>query len=251
MMGVGRFTMEMELADDTNHLSMISSLSSSTFSESMIPIIWPVYELVILTAMWAVYASFTISAATELRCSGAYDALTAVAYVPLLITLTYASIYIPHKQGQDMASVAVSGDVNFRDIPILTVCGCVFVIGILSSLLGIGGGELLGPVLLSLQIMPTVSTATTSVLEAATSLITILSSIATGILPYDTACIFLAVGIVGGAIGRTSGLWYAEKYGRGSVLIFVLVAVLLLAQIEYIDNLATSTSFAVQTFCET
>jgi Sulfite exporter TauE/SafE len=213
-------------------------------------IIWPLKELLVLTVMYFIYAGLTIGAAEQVKCSQGYNILIAFTFLPLVLALGFACTYIPTKQAMDMASVAISGDVNFSQIPLTFVVTSVIVIGILSSLLGIGGGELLGPVLLSMNILPTVSTATTSVLEVATSLISVITSMVTGTLEYDTALIFFAVGLVGGSVGRTAGLWYAEKYGRGSMLIFVLAVVLLLAQIEYIQELVNGpTSFSVLSFC--
>lgn len=48
-----------------------------------------------------------------------------------------------------------SGDIMFKDISVIPPI-VAFIIGVLCSLLGIGGGELMGPLLLILKVIPQV-----------------------------------------------------------------------------------------------
>lgn len=67
-------------------------------------------------------------------------------------------------------------------------------LGLLCSVLGIGGGELFGPFLLSMRVIPQVSSSTTSLMSCVTSMYNIVDHIMTGNMPYVDGVILFLVG---------------------------------------------------------
>eukprot|EP01038_Epipyxis_sp_PR26KG_P016079 gene16079-21836_t len=139
-----------------------------------------------------------------------------------------------------------SVDIDFKSptsyyIPIIS-----FVIGIVSALLGIGGGELFGPLLLSYSVLPQCSSATTSMLDLLNSIPTLFRYMMSHEVDYLLGIGFFVIGLIGGLFGRSVGLIISYVYHRSSVIIFSLGIVLYLAAIYYIIQL-TSNPFITHT----
>jgi uncharacterized membrane protein YfcA len=115
------------------------------------------------------------------------------------------------------------------------------VIGFLSALLGIGGGELLGPILLLLlQMDPQQSSATTAVMSVMNSGTNLLHHIVAGMMIAPGYALHLGlVGIVGGCGGRLYATNLAEK-GRPSIIALSLCGVLGLATVLVAIELVTT-----------
>jgi len=106
-----------------------------------------------------------------------------------------------------------------------------FLIGILCALLGIGGGELLGPTLLLLRMDPQVSSATTATLSVLNSGTNALHHYVTGMVTSYTYTEAIGVaGFLGGGAGRMTALWISGR-GRRSVIAYSLGVVLLVATV--------------------
>ena len=72
-----------------------------------------------------------------------------------------------------------------------------FIIGIFCNILGIGGGELVGPLLLVLQLDPQVSSATSSILSLLSSSSNVVHYGVDGEIPLRTAAWVFPVGVFG------------------------------------------------------
>lgn len=184
---------------------------------------WTTFK--VLAAVWIIYAIIFVCAQTAVdECSPAYYSLIASTYPIIMVCIYWSIRHIAAKQRIDFTSV-VEGDLNFNKLSFFPPLAA-FGIGIISSLLGIGGGELMGPLLLAYHIMPQVSTATTSIMSLLNTASNILHYAILGKIEYTLAVIMFVVGLTGGATGRYSALKITEKYGRYSVLIFMLCCVL-------------------------
>ena len=99
-------------------------------------------------------------------------------------------------------------------------------VGVLSSLLGLGGGELMGPLLLAIGMLPRTTSATT----ATTSMLSTLSNevhyAIEGVLTPEYSALVFCLGLVGGLVGRRSALYISAHFGRPSVIVFALGLVL-------------------------
>jgi len=120
-------------------------------------------------------------------------------------------------------------------IPPLTA----FVIGILCSLIGIGGGELMGPLMLQMGFLPQVTSATTSFMSLASSTLNLIHYGIDGQLDFKWTAYCYAIGLFGGITGRKLSIYVVDTFGRPSINVFMLGSVLFLSVILLIDELAS------------
>jgi uncharacterized membrane protein YfcA len=114
-----------------------------------------------------------------------------------------------------------------------------FCIGVVCSLLGIGGGELLSPLMLTFHILPQVTSATSAFLSFSNTLSLVIRNTSSESCDYGSGLILFFIGLAGGFIGRKIGLIISFEYNRSSFIIFALVGVLVLSSIYYVFELGT------------
>jgi len=132
---------------------------------------------------------------------------------------------------------------------LLNVIVCLFV-GIACSLLGIGGGELFGPVMLTMKIIPQVSSGTTSLMSLISSINNIIHHIVIEDLPYLSGLILFGVGMSAGVIGRVGALKITKIFGRPSILIFILATILFTSSIIMVVEMTSEeASFSFDPVC--
>jgi len=233
-------------ATDMDNVSAASSSSSSSSPRLELPLT----SLVVLLAVWLVYAAlFVVSKSYVASCSTAFFAILATSYVPLVLTILWGISDISKKQNANPSAV-LTGDLIFRKLsflpPVLS-----FLIGILCSLLGIGGGELMGPLLLSLKVLPQVSSATTSLMSLLNSSLTVLHFAIVGNMQFECMAICFSIGLLSGFSGRAFALYMTARYKRPSMLIFCLAFVLFLSLCLLIYNIASEgrPDFNFHSFC--
>ena len=128
-----------------------------------------------------------------------------------------------------------------------------FFIGVLCSLLGIGGGELMGPLLLSLRALPQVVSATTSTMSLLNTSSNILHYAVLGQIQPLPFAVFFCIGAAGGVTGRMFYQFVSRRYGRPSLTIFMLLAVLCVSFVLLVSHLAAedaaSAFTAFKSFC--
>ena len=122
--------------------------------------------------------------------------------------------------------------------------------GILCSLLGIGGGELMGPLLLTLKVLPQVTSATISMMSLLNSSSTILHYGILGEINYKLAAITFSIGLLGGLSGRSWALYVTAKYKRPSVTTFMLASVLAISLVLLVYDVSVNeTDWSLHAFC--
>jgi len=200
---------------------------------------WP--TLRVLGALWVLYAClYTILTVAVRVCSASYWSLLGASYVPLAGTVLWGLAYVTRKQVADPGSV-LPGDINVAISPSgpLSAPLAAFVIGMLCTLLGIGGGELMGPLLLSLGSLPQVVSATTSSMSFLNTSSNIVHYAILGQIQPEFFAVFFSIGAVGGVCGRAFYAHVSKRYGRPSITIFVLLSVLFISVLLLIYHLAT------------
>jgi hypothetical protein len=173
-----------------------------------------------------------------------------------VITTTNPSIHpshIPH-QHSDPAYFDryYSSNVNQFDLMgnAVYLCIAVVFIGIICGLLGIGGGELLSPLMLGMHLLPQVTSATSAMLSFLNTLSEVLGVLAKGV-HSPMLGIYFCMGFFGGLTGRQAGLYISNTYGRSSFIIFALVGVLYLSCVYYIKELSTKNlDRSIGKYCE-
>ena len=116
-----------------------------------------------------------------------------------------------------------------------------FIVGLISALLGIGGGEILGPTLLLLNMNPLHSSTTTSVVALLNSGTNTLHNFTAGLIisPGYFASIW-SVGLIAGGSGRAFSMILSKRSGKNSIIAFSLSALLGIATALVVIELVRS-----------
>ncbi len=130
------------------------------------------------------------------------------------------------------------GDVDF-DQHLIPLISMAYGVGIVCTMLGIGGGEIFSPIILSYHVIPQVTSATTATMSVLNSLAQVIRDGVQGSFDPNVGGILLIVGFLGGVTGRQLGLWISARYGRSSVIIFFLAGGLFISCIYYMYTLGT------------
>jgi uncharacterized membrane protein YfcA len=147
----------------------------------------------------------------------------------------------------------VKGDIRWGQsllIPILVIF-FAFCVGITSALLGIGGGELMGPLLLRLKVLPLVSSATVPVMSLLNTSSSIIHYMTIDAFDYEKSVIMFIIGALGGLTGRSLAIRLTSWLKRPSILVFFLVSILFLSVILFAYELSVETAdFSFGSFCD-
>ena len=217
----------------------------------------PTAFIATIVIMWVAYTGLSVGRTEVSRCSKPYLIFLGIIYVPLLVG-HIASFRLNHSidsSDDDLSQPlaedvdASSNDIDLNSNIIPLVC-CAYLIGVICSMLGLGGGEIFSPMILSYGVIPQVTSGTTATMSLLNSLTEVIRDITEGTIQPDVGVIIFGVGFLGGLTGRQLGLWIAAKYGRASVIVFFLSFGLYLSCLYYIYELS-STSFdsKIHGFC--
>jgi uncharacterized membrane protein YfcA len=238
----------------SNHVSSsgvrLFDYSRDSFSSLVPAVIRDYYIIGALVAVWAGYGAFYVSmqVAAE-KCSTPYYILLACSFIPLAITVYFGLRYVSANQIED-SHLILEGDVDFSKLSFIPPM-MAFFIGILCSLLGIGGGELMGPLLLSLQVLPLVSSATTSFMSFMSSSSNILHYAILGKIDYKWAILCFCIGLLGGVSGRSLALYLVAKYRRASITAMALAFMLGTSVLLLVYDIASSEfDLSIHNFCK-
>jgi uncharacterized membrane protein YfcA len=152
-----------------------------------------------------------------------------LSYIPISIVITIITGRIVCDEYNYRLTIGYpyhSSDVKWnRDILVKYPLYALFT-GLLSGLLGIGGGLILGPLLLELGIHPLVSTATSNFLVVFISSSTSLQYSIMGMMNFNYGSVCIVLSTIGSYIGTLLIQKYLERTKRNSILVFTLAAVL-------------------------
>jgi len=180
-----------------NEASLLPKVNVKEKEDGIFPLKFPTLIFKVLATSWAIYAILLVTGQTAVKTCSPGNIVCLVLIYPLMLALVYWGInYVTLKQLEDPTSI-LEGDLAFKDMSFIPP-GIAFIIGIMCSLLGIGGGELMGPLLLSYKVMPQVSTATTSMMSLLTTCSNILHYAILGKINYSWGAAVFVVGLCGG-----------------------------------------------------
>ncbi len=168
------------------------------------------------------------------RCSFIYWSVY-LSYLPICLLITYIvgkMIYEEYNYRVEIGYPYHSSDIKWTMSAIIQYPLYALSAGVLSGLLGIGGGTVLGPMLLELGIHPMVSTATSNFLVLFISSSTTLQYIMMGMMNFDYGFICTLLSTLGSYLGTLIIQKYIEKTKKASILVFTLAGVLILSTIS-------------------
>lgn len=212
------------------------------------PLVIPYRIIAVLAAVWLSYMVIYIVMESVPGCSASWGVTFAFIYIILAVVAPSVFKYLNSVQAANPESI-LPGDITWGPsayvIPMVT-----FSIGVLTAILGFGGGELIGPYLLQLHVQPIVSTATSGMMSFLNTGLSLVHYGILGKVDYGPSGILVAIGAVAGLCGRLFSLFVVAKFDRASMLVFALVMVLFLSWIMYIVYLATEKAdFTTDGFC--
>jgi uncharacterized membrane protein YfcA len=161
-------------------------------------------------------------------CSSLYWGLF-VTIIPILLLITLAVAYYLIKQEykkQRLHYKFVKGDVRWTPNYTLIISALSLGAGILSSLLGIGGGMILSPMMLEMQVLPEIVAATSTYMILFTSLSAVVQFAVLGRIIWDYAGVYCVIGFISAIVGQSVLSYIVKKYNKTSIIIFCIVAVI-------------------------
>ena len=116
----------------------------------------------------------------------------------------------------------VAGDIVWTRRAALMLVLAAVGAGVAAGLLGIGGGMIIGPIFVALELEPQVGTATTGFMVLFTALGGAIKYLTLGKLPWRLFLWFCAIGALGGQTGQRLISKLIKRTGRASYVIFIL-----------------------------
>jgi uncharacterized membrane protein YfcA len=145
----------------------------------------------------------------------------------------------------------LDGDILWDQLSVVPMILCVL-IGCMSVMLGIGGGEMMGPVLLSLNVKPEIIAATIPMMMILSTSSSLVHYMTIGGVPYGYGAWMSVLGFLGGLTGRTLSLWFVQKTNRPSILLLafcIILSVSLAIYFYYMYLDLDDLDFSFSAFC--
>jgi uncharacterized membrane protein YfcA len=234
------------IEDSLSALSVGNGESLRKSEQSAVEIPWRMIG--VLAAVWLCYMAIYIVMANIPGCSTSWGVTFSFIYVILAVVAPLLFRHLMNEQSSHPETV-LPGDTQWGSasysIPVVT-----FTIGVLTALLGFGGGELLGPYLLHNKVAPVVSTATSGMLSLLNTALNVIHYAVLGRVQFAPSAGMFALGAAAGLCGRLCSLVVVARYDRASVLVCAMVVLLGLSCVMYVIYLATEKSdFSVAGIC--
>jgi len=162
------------------------------------------------------------------RCSMIYWAFfLGIIPVQFLFTFFIARHLISENVKKEEADYPfLPSDIRWQKKKTIIFCVVSFSAGILASLLGLGGGMLLSPVMLEFNLLADVTAATASFMILFTSISSTAQYFVSGTLIEDYGLFFAGVGLLSSFVGQTLLNWLLKKYNRRSYIVIAIFLVI-------------------------
>lgn len=162
-------------------------------------------------------------------CSPGYWAMQFVPLVVLVgIWLFVAGKLIVDQQLKETVPgyKPVEGDIAWTWRIAGTIAAASFCVGCVTALVGVGGGVVLGPLFIELNVLPDVAAAVSSLIVLLGAISSVVQFAANDRIELGYGLLAVGIGIVGSAIGTTTVRWLVNRYDRSAIIVVVLVCTL-------------------------
>lgn len=116
----------------------------------------------------------------------------------------------------------VEGDVEWNERNTMVYPLICSIAGLCAGMFGIGGGIVKGPLMLEMQVLPSVASATAATMILFTSCAAVVEYMTFDTLNTHFAPVVFAIGFVSALIGRTTLNYLVDKYKRQSLIAIVI-----------------------------
>ncbi len=191
-------------------------------------------ELIVIVILNLVKGGSSGASFAGVECgTGAYGGIIAAQWVFLVACSASAAVWI--RKGY-LRKVAlgynfVEGDVHYTSYTVKVYPALAITVGFLAGFLGIGGGMVLGPLLLALQMHPMVSMATTSYMTLFTSCSSFAQYAVLNRVIWSYGGLLFGVALVASWAGQYFFVGYIRRTGKNSLIAFILAGIIILATI--------------------
>ena len=158
--------------------------------------------------------------------------LAGYSFVCFLLIAAFGKLMVEKVKKELGANHEVAaGDMPWSYRAVVGVATCGLVAGVAGAMLGIGGGVIIGPLLLSYNINAQTTSATSIFMVLFGASISTIQYIVAGVLNVQYALFFTVVGVLGSLFGVLVIKWVVDRTRRSSIIIFVLAGILGLSSI--------------------
>ena len=167
-------------------------------------------------------------------CSALYWSVE-VLFIIICVLVTWLSININNNEQKLKIKYQVNykeGDVKFESKPLVIIILIGFIGGLVAGALGLGGGSIYNPALLSLGVHPKVSGATGMFLVLFATINSCLLNFLNGYLDIYYACWISSFSLLGSIFGMWATDRVVRMTGKPSIMVWVLVFVFIISTIS-------------------
>ena len=158
-----------------------------------------------------------------------------LAFVGICALMTWVAIKLSVAEQKLKIKYGINfreGDVRFEGKALVVLISIGFVGGLVAGALGLGGGSIYNPALLSLGVHPKVSGATGMFLVLFSTVNTCLINWLNGFLDVEYACWISTFSLLGSILGMAATDKVVKMTGKPSIMVWVLVFVFIISTIS-------------------
>ncbi|KAK7360002.1 hypothetical protein VNO77_01974 [Canavalia gladiata] len=207
-------------SEEDDYKSLPTGLADPQDEE--VPLLKNIYwkELLVLVYVWVAFLVVQIIKTYSKNCSILYWVLNSL-QVPIAISVTlYEAICL--RKGKRVIASKGKEITDWKFHKICLYCSCGIMAGLISGLLGLGGGFILGPLFLELGIPPQVASATSTFAMVFSSSMSVVQYYLLERFPVPYASYFVLIATIAALTGQYVVRKIIAIFGRASIIIFVL-----------------------------
>ena len=165
----------------------------------------------------------------DIECGSSAYWIVTFLYIPFSVAIAvYVALDLLHatEVKEEIGYPWQEGDVRWnsrRAIVYPLVCSTA---GLFAGMFGVGGGIVKGPLMNEMGVLPEVTQATAGFMIFFTASSATVSYGLYGLVSWSYAGVLVALGFIFTSVGQVFVFWLVEKFGRPSVIVFVIGAIL-------------------------
>uniref|UniRef100_A0A7S0PXU7 Uncharacterized protein n=1 Tax=Coccolithus braarudii TaxID=221442 RepID=A0A7S0PXU7_9EUKA len=209
-------------------------------------------KVLALIGFWIFFVIEFFGSKGHSNCSATFIAWQVALFVFALLTIAPGA-YLARASAASRQTLP--GDIDWSKTPqlLLAVVAALF-IGLVSGLLGLGGGELMAPLLLALGMLPQCGSATSGFMIVFTSASNLVHYLSEGdvLKPMEGYVVLFAfLGFTSAFTGRMASMFCVRKLHHPSLIVFSLGALLVIATLLLIvRSIKTPPGWAFSDLCD-
>ncbi|WJX35760.1 hypothetical protein P8452_23710 [Trifolium repens] len=162
-------------------------------------------------------------------CSTAYWILNSL-QIPISVGVTAYEATALFTGKTTLGSIGDQGK-EYTIIQLIIYCVIALLAGVLGGLLGLGGGFMLAPLFLEMEVPPQVSSATTTFIMTFSASMCVVEYYMLKRFPVPYALYFLLVSFIAALVGQHFLRKILKLFGRASIIIFILASIIFISAI--------------------